>query len=238
MSLQGRYIFIRLPLAKYEPHCEYGPMSLLGSVICFFTVLFWVHVLLLTLKSPRQCCNWRLYITEVYHKIAHEPREFLRFCCNSTSLATYIFFLFYLSIISKMHGLKSVWKVLLQSYYILLCLLQRRWPYWMCQRRWTSYYMTTCFINWLIIFMNYIEFVTVGLLLQTNETKSHLKPSRSIVKTIDVIDTTQTLMTILGNAPFILWRARYRSTVRRLFTAVAMQRNNGSDQRFLCGPFR
>jgi hypothetical protein len=29
-----------------------------------------------------------------------------------------------------------------------------------------------------------------------------------------------------------------QSTVRRLFTAVAMQRNNGSDQRFLCGPFR
>jgi hypothetical protein len=28
-----------------------------------------------------------------------------------------------------------------------------------------------------------------------------------------------------------------QSTVRRLFTAVAMQRNNGSDQRFLCGPF-
>jgi hypothetical protein len=29
-----------------------------------------------------------------------------------------------------------------------------------------------------------------------------------------------------------------QSTVRRLFTAVAMQRNNGNDQRFLCGPFR
>jgi hypothetical protein len=29
-----------------------------------------------------------------------------------------------------------------------------------------------------------------------------------------------------------------KSTVRRLFTAVAMQRNNGRDQRFLCSPFR
>jgi hypothetical protein len=29
-----------------------------------------------------------------------------------------------------------------------------------------------------------------------------------------------------------------QSTVRRLFTAVAMQRNNGSDQHFLCGPFQ
>jgi hypothetical protein len=29
-----------------------------------------------------------------------------------------------------------------------------------------------------------------------------------------------------------------QSTARRLFTAVAMHRNNGSDQHFLCGPFQ
>jgi hypothetical protein len=32
--------------------------------------------------------------------------------------------------------------------------------------------------------------------------------------------------------------AGQQSTVRRLFTAVAMQRNNGSDQGFPCGPFQ
>jgi hypothetical protein len=37
----------------------------------------------------------------------------------------------------------------------------------------------------------------------------------------------------------VLWHARRRSsTVETLFITIAKQRNNGSDQRFLWGPFR
>jgi hypothetical protein len=47
--------------------------------------------------------------------------------------------------------------------------------------------------------MSYTQFVPVGTLLQTNKAKPHLNPSRSPVKTTDVMYNTNT---ILGSLSF------------------------------------
>jgi hypothetical protein len=51
-------------------------------------------------------------------------------------------------------------------------------------------------------------------------------------------DTIRTLRTLNIKNYFDVHAIGQQSTIRRLFTAVAMQRNNGTDQRFLWGPSR
>jgi hypothetical protein len=143
---------------------EYGPMSILGSVLRIFTVLFRINVLLLTLRNPRQCCNWRLYITEVSYSRSRATGFF------GTSLAIYIFFVNHAQSQMCLEG--TCWIILCIHTHVIKKLVIMS-----VSALWNFSSVITYLINWFITFMNYTEFVIIWLSLQTNKQN----PTLSIV---------------------------------------------------------
>jgi hypothetical protein len=92
------------------------------------------------------------------------------------------------------------------------------------------------------------KFTTNRMLLNYNKTNFMQFSSNFSYRTLDAIESNDCKINFINSIKFLgiitesslcdVHAVGQQSTVRRLFTAVAMQRNNGSDQRFICGPFR